>query len=218
MNLYTHAVLANHLLPLVRPADSAAYLWGAVAPDIRYLAGMPRAQTHLPLEKIDTWREQFPGCASFIQGYRVHLLIDQVDPLEAICASLPLRLFRPVLVKRLRSRMAAVAIELYYHRTQPQGIALAGSHNPVLDSLGITPQQSAEFASVLAGYLPAPSFQSAAAAFARLGLIEDTRVERYAAEYRRLQENPALLALLMWSVKRARLEDNLRQRWLSQSG
>lgn len=123
-----------------------------------------------------------------------------------------------MLVKNLRSRLAAVTIELYYHRTQLQGIALAGSHNPVLDSLGITPPQSAEFAAALAGYLPAPSFQSAAAAFARLGLIEDTRVERYAAEYRRLQENPALLALLMWSVNRARLEDNLRQRWLAQSG
>jgi hypothetical protein len=46
MNLYSHAVLANQLQSLVDPVNPAEYLWGTVAPDIRYLVGLRRQTTH----------------------------------------------------------------------------------------------------------------------------------------------------------------------------
>lgn len=52
MDPYTHAVLAHYLEPVVQPADPADYRWGAVAADIRYLAGMRREITHRPDAEI----------------------------------------------------------------------------------------------------------------------------------------------------------------------
>lgn len=172
---------------------------------------MPRRQTHLPLEQVNAWFNAFPGCASFLHGYRVHLLLDEVDTAQALLRPFPLRLLRPLLRKKLRQRQAAVAIELYFHRAQPRGLALAGGHNPILERLGVTPAQSEEYASALRGYLATPSFRSAVEAFTHLGILEDARVEQYAAEYRRLQASPALRSLLMWSVKRAHLEAVARE-------
>jgi hypothetical protein len=36
MNLYTHAMLARTIQPRINLGDPAAYVWGAVEPDIRY--------------------------------------------------------------------------------------------------------------------------------------------------------------------------------------
>ena len=55
MNLNTHAILANQLLPLARPANAAEFIWVSVALDIRYLAAMRWETTYLPDEEIASW-------------------------------------------------------------------------------------------------------------------------------------------------------------------
>jgi len=206
MNLYTHAVLANHLLTRVDPVDPAEYLWGAVAPDIRYLAGMSRQTTHLPDEEIVAWFTRYSGCKSFIQGYRVHCLLDQIDTVEVVGRVFPLNLLRWVSRKKLSSQQMAVVIELYYHKVFPQGLSLAGKHNPILEDLGIRADLTASYKSALAEYLASPSFETAIASFAKFGIIEDTRIEKYINAYRRIESNPLLLWVLMTSVKNAQLE------------
>lgn len=207
MNLYAHAVLAHKLLPLVQPADPAAYLWGAVIPDIRYLVGMRRKTTHLTDEEITGWFAQYPGCESFIQGYRVHCMLDRIDTASILGRIFPLNLLRRIRRKPLSSQQAAVIIELYYHRADPQGIPLTGEHNAILEALGISAEQTQVYADALAGYLAAPSFTTAASAFARLGVIDDTRIEKYVSAYRGIQNNRLLMGMMMASAKNARLEE-----------
>lgn len=64
MNLYAHAILANELLPLARPANAAEFIWGSVALDIRYLAAMRWETTHLPNKEIASLLSRYPGCES----------------------------------------------------------------------------------------------------------------------------------------------------------
>ena len=45
MHIYSHLVVAHALLPHLQPASPSEYYWGAVAPDIRYAAGLRRRQT-----------------------------------------------------------------------------------------------------------------------------------------------------------------------------
>ena len=210
MNLYTHAVLAQALLPMIGPTNPAEYLWGAIAPDIRYLAGIRRETTHLPDETIQQWTEQHPGCLSFIQGYRVHCMLDRIDTVQAVCSAFPLRWIQRFGRREFSSHKINVMIELYYQLNAPHGLQLEGSHNPILDSLGIQAEQSEAFASALAVYLRNPSFQNATQAFSRLGIIEDFRLEKYISAYRSLRRSPFTLLILTSSVHNARLEQTAR--------
>jgi hypothetical protein len=215
MNLYSHAVLAQAIQPIVAPtlADPDAYLWGAVAPDIRYLADLPRESTHPPDESIQRWSAAYPDCASFVQGYRVHCLLDRIDTVQAVSAAFPLRWLRRFRRRPFSSQQIGVVIESYTQLNAPRGLALRGSHNPILDSLGIRPEQSADFASALAPYLRSPSFQNAMQTFTQLGIINDTRLEKYINAYQNLRRSPLTLFFLMASVHNARLQQVARKQW-----
>ncbi len=206
MNLYTHAVLAKHLQPLVTPRNPAEYLWGSVIPDIRYLARMRRKTTHLPDEEIAAWFARYPGLESFIQGYRVHCMLDEIDTVQVVGNAFPLSLLPALLRRRFSSQQMAVVIELYYHNIFPQGLVLSGEHNQILEDLGIQAGQTAAYVSVNADYFACPSYETVAASFVRLGIIEDARIEKYVKAYQRIQGNPLLRWALMASAKNARLE------------
>jgi hypothetical protein len=203
MNLYTHAVLAQALQPMLNPSDPAEYLWGALAPDIRYLAGTPRESTHLADAAIHGWADQFPGWRSFVQGYRVHCLLDRIDTVQSVSAAFPLRWLRR---GEYSPQRINVVIELYYQFKAPSGVQLSGGHNPILDSLGIRAEQSQAFASALAFYLRKPTFQNAVQTFTQLGIINDARLEKYMQAYQNLRHNPLMLLILTSSVHNARLE------------
>lgn len=209
MYLYTHALLAQHLLPLVQPTDRAAYLWGSVIPDIRYLTGMQRKTTHLPDEDIVGWLERYPECEAFIQGYRVHCLVDQIDAAQLLDKTFPLNFLRRVRRKPLSLQQAVVLVELYYHKAVPEGLILTGRHNPILTELGIGAEHTQTYAAAMAPYLAAPSFKTAITAFTSLGVLEDTRVERYMNAYRGIQNNRMVLWIMMTSAKNARLEERM---------
>jgi len=213
MNLYTHAFLAKRLQTIVQPADPAEYLWGALAPDIRYLAAMRRETTHLPDETLRAWLEAHPAWTSFIQGYRVHCLLDRIDAAEALLNAFPMRWLRGAWGRQLTPHQVTVVIELYYQLRAPRGLELRGAHNPILESLGVQAGQSEAFVSALAVYLRQPSFQNAAKTFALLGIIEDTRLEKYLKAYRGLRRNPLRLAVLAGSAHNARLEQSALAQW-----
>lgn len=117
MNIYSHAILANLLLSRINPKNPGEYLWGAVAPDIRYLAGIRRGATHLPDVEIAGWIVRYPGCASFIQGYRVHCLLDSIETVAVVGGSFPFNLLRLARRKPFTSQQMAVVVELYYIST-----------------------------------------------------------------------------------------------------
>jgi hypothetical protein len=87
MGPYSHYTLATRLEPSLQPENRKTYYWGAVAPDIRYLANMRREQTHLGLERINELKSYYPHLRSFLSGYQVHILTDQIDVSQAVGAA-----------------------------------------------------------------------------------------------------------------------------------
>ena len=77
MGPYSHYFLAAKLAPILKPGDPAAYHWGAIVPDIRYLAKIRRADTHLEQDRIREMAARYPHLSSFLLGYQVHCLIDE---------------------------------------------------------------------------------------------------------------------------------------------
>lgn len=105
MNPYSHLVIASKLEPLVNPENAQEYYWGAIAPDIRYLAAMPRKQTHVPCQRIVGFISQYPHLKSFLQGYLVHCLSDEIDLGQVFFRHFPFSILRS---KMSRQRMAVI--------------------------------------------------------------------------------------------------------------
>jgi hypothetical protein len=91
MNPYSHLVIASKLEAQVRPENAAEYYWGAVAPDVRYPARMQRDRTHHHRQK--SWTDARQPAWSFLLGYTVHCLADEID--LGIFQHLPFSLFKP---------------------------------------------------------------------------------------------------------------------------
>lgn len=208
MNLYTHAILSQKFQPRLSPADPAEYLWGAVAPDIRYVAGLPRIATHRSDEEIAGWQAQFTACASFLTGYRVHCLLDRVDIVQVVGCAFPLNLLARARRRPWSVQQIAVLLEMFFLRAYPGGVALQGAHNPVLDAFGIHPGQTARYMNALRMYLARPALETAMDCFTQMGILESGRGDAYLYAYQRMARNALLLRLMMAGVKRglARME------------
>ena len=75
---YTHILIASFLESLIKPENLGDYYWGATAPDVCYLASLRRDQTHLSSKVILDDIIRYPHLKSFLQGYLVHCLTDEV--------------------------------------------------------------------------------------------------------------------------------------------
>jgi hypothetical protein len=206
MNTYTHYRLAAMLEPLFAPQQLADYYWGAVAPDVRYLAGQPRAQTHRSRTELLALHARYPQCASFIQGYQVHCLLDEIDLTKVILGAFPLNLLGGLLRGKFNQHHAAVLVELHYlqgpHLPRPFG----GDHNPVLEGMNITAEDSRAFSEGIREYLVTPTIACALATFQRLGFTRTGQGEKYTRAARSLENKRLLRSLLLWGVRNARLE------------
>ena len=205
MNTFTHYSLAARLAPVFNPPDRAAYAWGAVVPDIRYLAGFQRSQTHLPSERLQAWREQYPQLDSFILGYQVHCLLDEVAVARLVGAAFPIHLISAVTRKKLSPQQFVMLLELYQIETSPPLPPITGDHNEILDELGITPEQSRLCSEVFYEYTCSPSFDTAFTAFQRLGIIQDARIEKYVRAARSIQNRPLIKKLLFVGIRNSHI-------------
>ncbi|RPJ41600.1 MAG: hypothetical protein EHM21_13245 [Chloroflexi bacterium] len=216
MNLYTHYHLARRLEWLLRPDDPADYAWGAVIPDIRYLAGMPRSQTHVAIAEVKSWLECFPALRSFTQGYLVHCLLDQIDVAGTLETSFPMPLLQKITRRKLSQTQATMLVEYYYLRDARENCArqdgaspaavISGKHNAILAELGIRPEQTEDYAWALKEYLAVPTLENAVRLARRLGLVDDSRFEKYLGAAQSLQKNRLLLLPMMWSVRNGQFE------------
>src|SRR6185503_5322806 len=107
MNPYSHLVIASKVEALVDPENAQEYYWGAIAPDIRYLAAMPRNQTHLPSQRIVGFMSRFPHLKSFLQGYLVHCLSDEIELGEVFFQHFPFS----ILKSKMSHQQLAVILE-----------------------------------------------------------------------------------------------------------
>jgi hypothetical protein len=208
LNPYTHVVIASELASLVRPASLPDYYWGAVAPDARYLAALRRERTHLSARRILGYVDSYPHLESFLRGYLVHCLADRIELGPLFYRHLPFRFLK----RRLSQRHLAVLLELYCLERRRVQCSLSGTHNEVLDELGLSEPVSARYAQFVGQYVT-PSSASRLADLAHLlGLENDARVEAYLDAAESLQRNRLLKRVLFRGIRAGRIDEQIVSR------
>ena len=206
MNPYSHIVMAAKLEALVKPENTQEYYWGAVAPDIRYLAAMPRHQTHIPVEKVLGFISQYPHLKSFLQGYLVHCLCDEIELGQVFFQHFPFSMFKG---KMLRQQVA-VMLELYFFENEKVNKSLSGSHNQVLSELGLNETLSTKLSQSISQYATSASFEARISDLARLlNLENDPRIDKYMAAAKRFQKNRLLKNGLFFLIRRGKISEQL---------
>lgn len=211
MGPYSHYILAQALCGALKPDDPADYFWGAIIPDIRYLAEMRRERTHLSQTAIQEYAARYPHLKSFLLGYTVHCLIDQYDFPKAVSAAFPLNLLQRARRKTFSPQQMTMFVEMYFLQALPVESKICGCHNEMLGDLGITPEQTNLFFQAMQEYIQSHSFEGALAAFQKIHMIENGRIEKYPRVYQSMQSNSIQQTLLILSVRNARLEQRVPQ-------
>lgn len=206
MNPYSHLVVASKVEPSLAPENPPDYYWGAVAPDIRYVAGMRRHQTHLPAQTIMELIPQYPHLESFVQGYLIHCLTDEIELETLLYAHLPFSL-----LKRRLSRQHLVAIlEFFYLEHENVNLEIANPYNAVLGGLGIHESDCTRFANGVNRYITHASFDASIAELAQLfGLEDDHRIEKYVGAARSFQQKRLLKRALFLGIRASRITEIL---------
>lgn len=186
----------------------AQYYWGAIFPDIRYLAGMRRDQTHVSIEEIQTWQTNYPQLGSFLQGYQVHCLLDLIDIVSVVSKAFPFNALRLILHRTLTNHQMAVLVELNFLRAARVEQFLTGSQNEITDLLQIKPAKIEAFSSGMRDYLSNPSMDTAISTYQRLGMIDDMRINKYMQAAQNLNKHRLLLNILLRGVENSGLEES----------
>ncbi|NLH00175.1 MAG: hypothetical protein GX491_22685 [Chloroflexi bacterium] len=208
MGPYSHYALAAKLESILQPENANEYYWGAVAPDIRYPANLPRDRTHLSQDRIKELASCYPHLKSFLTGYHVHILIDQIDVSKVLAASFPLKIFKRAL-RRISPQQMVMLVEMVSLQNGASGEPMSGAHNEVLAELGVTPEQTRIYYQSLQSYFDKRSFEVAISAFQEIGMIEKSRLERYINAYRSWQKRRWMKTLLSLSIKTSKLEQKV---------
>jgi hypothetical protein len=153
MHIYTHLVIAKELQPHLLPQDQADYYLGSIIPDVRYLSGARRQQTHLNAAQLLAYKQRFPHLESFLLGYLVHCETDLLDLSRSLFQSTPVR----VLGTLRQLQLAGLLIESHFLEHTRIHPPLASGSNEMLAALGIDPAHVIRFAEGVRRFLSAPS-------------------------------------------------------------
>ncbi|HEX2997371.1 MAG TPA: hypothetical protein VHP14_21290 [Anaerolineales bacterium] len=207
MNPYSHVVIASKLESLIKPENPAEYYWGAIAPDVRYIAGVPRGQTHLPAQKIVEFIPRYPNLRSFIQGYLVHCLSDEVHMGEIFFRQFPFS----VLKRKLSYQHIAVVLELFCFENEKVNISMSDTHNEVLTELGVDEAASARLAHSIGQYVMAGEAHLAEL-FRLLGPKDNSHLEKYIKAATSFQKNWLLKNALFFGIRQGKIIDAIVSR------
>lgn len=194
MYIYTHFVVAGQVEAALQPQSREQYYLGAIVPDFRYLAGMPRDHTHRPLPEIAAWLPRYPHLRSFILGYLVHCALDELEVRPLVFRRYPLRPVR----RLMRLKLAHTLLETHYIENAQVTAVLPETGNELLDELGIPRQLVRRSAQWINSFLRAPSFE-AEIDFLKDALLSsgNPRFKRYLGPLLALQRS-RLLKELLW--------------------
>ncbi len=206
MHPYSHIVIASKLEGLVKPDDLQEYYWGAVAPDIRYVAALPRQQTHIAPERIIEATSQYPDLTSFLQGYLVHCLSDKIELSQVFFRHFPFS----VLKNKLSYQQIAAILELFHFENFKASKNISGRYNEFLRGLGLSEMVSAVFSQAMRQYVMASSPQSSLPElFQLIGLENDSRIDQYVAAAQGFQKNWLLKSSLFLGIRTGRISEQI---------
>lgn len=206
MNPYSHIVVASKLEPFVKPENLKEYYWGTIAPDIRYLAAMQRQQTHLPSRKIVEFISQYPHLKSFLQGYLVHCLSDEIDLGEIFFQHFPFSILR----SRMSRQQIAAILELFYFENEKVNVQMSGIYNEVLTKLDLSETISTKFSRSINQYTTSSSPESRLSELLQLLSLEnDSRIEKYMKAAKGFQKNQLLKNVLFVGIRAGKISDEI---------
>jgi hypothetical protein len=206
MHPYSHAYLARWLEAMVRPEQPGEYLWGAVFPDVRYLSGLPREQTHLPLPCYPELAVQYPRWRAFLQGCLVHCLLDEVDLGRQVGAAFPLNFVQAFTRKPFSRQRLSTLVEFHYLQIGAPLQPCEAAANPLTEAWGVREGDIRDYAQAMQTYLAHPALETGLEAYQRMGMFENARIAHLVATARRLEARPIVKRMLLWGVQNAHLE------------
>lgn len=169
---YTHLAIASALLPYLSIKQPNDYFIGALIPDIRYFADVPRETTHFSADLIPDYADK--ASDSFLIGYMVHLLLDEVWPmLEAEYREQ----FPSFVRNKLSGNRCQIAYEVYCLDQYALQLELRPIHNEMLDELGVSTENVQLAAKVMQEYLDTPSLATAFGIAKRAGVFPAHRLD-----------------------------------------
>jgi hypothetical protein len=205
MNPYSHLVVAAKLEHLVQPEDPQEYYWGAIAPDIRYVAALKRQQTHLPSGRILEWISQYPQLKSFLQGYLVHCLSDEIDLGQIFLQHFPFS----ILQRKMYRKQVAIILELFYLEHEKINVHISGVHNAVLTELGLSESLSTRFSQMINQYMSSPSHEARLLAMSQLLGLKSRRINKYMTVAKTFQRNWVLRCFLFLALRTGRISEEI---------
>jgi hypothetical protein len=206
VNPYSHLVIASKIEPSLKPENPPDYYWGAVAPDIRYVADVQRHQTHLPIPSIVDLIPRHPNLASFVQGYLVHCLTDEIALETILYPHLPFSLLK----RRLSRQHLAVILEFFYLENEELSPDISGRYNRILEAVGLSEENCVHFGQFMEHYIMVSTPDARITELVQLlGLENDHRIETYAAAARNFQQKRLLKRALFLGIRAGRTTETL---------
>jgi hypothetical protein len=205
VQIYTHLILAGELEHYLRPDDPAAYYLGSIIPDVRYLNGIPRQQTHLSPKEILAYQERYPHLRSFLSGLLVHCEIDLLDLTRVLFERTHLRW----LSKMHQLQLSGVLIESYFLEEARFNPPIALENNEMLHELGIAAESVYQFTAGVRQFLLAPSFHSELAALQDARILASRRVRAYIRLIQAFERSRWLRKIVFTGVPVAGIANNL---------
>lgn len=185
MQLYSHLVLASKMPTQVSSPDQDSFYLGSIAPDIRYYVKIPRERTHLSQDDISLYEKKYPYLGAFIDGYRLHCLIDEQE--AQLFEKIHSTVLGKLMGRRLTPSLLKTAIEFYYFKSNPLMIQFDSESNEMLEDLGITAMALDEFVIDLNDLMANQSIDSAISALSKFGLVGTGSIDRYIAAARKIE-------------------------------
>ena len=167
---------------------------------------MPREVTHLPRHQFPDLFAQYPQLGSFLQGYQLHCLLDELNLVSIVSPAFPIRLIQTATRRKFSRQQITMLVELYHQQNGAPPHPLVIHENPLAAALGIEREACQTFAQGMQAYIAHPGLQTALDAYQRLGMVADARAEKYVGAALWLEKNRWLKALLLSGVKNSNLD------------
>ena len=136
---------------------------------------MKRAQTHLSSKVILEYVNRYPHLKSFLQGYLVHCLTDEIKLKDIVFRNFPLVLFK----NKISYQQMVMIFEFYNLEEHKTVVQITGKHNEMLTDLGLREAHSLKYLSSVNSYLSADYSKAMLKdLLALMGLEKDSRLKK----------------------------------------
>jgi len=192
---YAHISLAHGCLDYLKVSDRDNFYLGAISPDIRYFTKRPREQYHVSLERLDELVSQSDVSESFVLGYRVHLIIDELWYTEEMNNRYR-NLFFSAIRKRLSPKLLESALEYFCLTQRPVSIRLKVQENGLMQRLDVTLDDMNKAVNSMQTYIDRRSLHIGLDIAQGTGLYSNDRLDQM-RELSSMVENSRLRRLLI---------------------